>query len=116
MEIVTDVRFTAYDNGDGDMISFYMTADSDKDGKWEYSADEGEDVFKVFFESEELKDYGTFGMEGTASYKTLVLKPISEGEAEVKFSLTEKDSEKRFSVKVEKDDSGSFRIKAEEIQ
>lgn len=111
-DIVTDVKFSVYDNGDGDMISFYMTSDTSVYGSWNHTFND--DNFEVFFESEELKDYGSFGNKTTASYKTLILKPLGEGEANISFSLTQGDKEYEFSLKVEKDENGSLRIKAEE--
>lgn len=114
-DIVTEVRYTAYDNGDGDLISFYMTSDIDSYGKWEYSLDNS-DMFTYFFDSEKTEDFGIFGKDGTVSYRTLILEPIAEGETTISFSLTQGETEYQFSIKVEKDENGLMRIKAEEIK
>lgn len=114
-DIVTEVKFTVYENDGTDFISFYMTSDVKPLGVWEYSISDGK-LFETFLETEETNDYGTFGLGGTTSYKTLVLKPVSEGNTAITFNLTEGDAKKEFSLKVAKDDSGIFRIKCEEIK
>ncbi len=114
-DIVTEVKFTVYENDGVDFISFYMTSDVDPLGVWEYNISDNK-MFETFLETEETNDYGTFGLGGTASYKTLVLKPASEGSATISFNLTEGDQKKEFSLKVAKDDSGIIRIKCEEIK
>ena len=101
-EVVTQVKFTTYDLGDGDMISFYMTSDVKPDGVWEYDM-ENDDLFTIVSDNEETNDYGLFGWGGSASYKTLILKPIGEGEAVVSFKLTEGDMTAKYSVKITKD-------------
>ena len=112
-EIVTEVRFTVYDNGDGDMISFYMTSDTEPYGVWESSVENAQ-LFETFHSSNETNDYGLLGWGGTASYKTLVLKPVSEGETVVSFKLTEGDKNYKFSVKTVKNDD-KFKIEAKQI-
>ena len=114
-DIVTEVRFTSYENNGSDIISFYMTSDVKPFGVWEYALSDSK-MFETFHESEETNDYGTFGLGGTASYKTLVLKPISEGNATVSFNLTEGDKKQEFSIAIKKDDSGILRIKCDEIK
>ena len=114
-DIVTEVKFTVYENDGVDFISFYMTSDVKPLGVWEYNISD-KAMFETFLETEETNDYGTFGLGGTASYKTLVLKPVSEGNTTITFNLTEGDAKKEFSLKVAKDDSGIFRIKCEEIK
>ena len=51
-DIVTEVRFTCYDNGEGDMVSFYMTSDVKPFGKWEYSI-ENQEIFIVHGDCED---------------------------------------------------------------
>lgn len=114
-EIVTEVKFTVYENDGTDFISFYMTSDVKPLGVWEYTISDSK-LFETFLENEETNDYGTFGWGGTASYKTLVLKPVAEGNATITFNLTEGDQKQEFSVNVAKDDSGIFRIKCEEVK
>ena len=101
-DIVTEVRFTCYDNGEGDMVSFYMTSDVNSFGKWEYSI-ENKEIFDIFMDSEQTDDYGLFGWGGTASYRTLILNPTDEGESTVSFNLTDGNMKYDFSVKVTKD-------------
>ncbi len=101
-DVVTEVRFTCYDNGEGDMVSFYMTSDVNSFGKWEYSI-ENKEIFDIFMDSEQTDDYGLFGWGGTASYRTLILNPTDEGESTVSFNLTDGNMKYDFSVKVTKD-------------
>ncbi len=111
-DIVTEVRFTCYDNGDGDMISFYMTSDVKPFGKWDYSI-ENQELFDIFMDSEQTDDYGLFGWGGTASYRTLILKPINQGEGTVSFKLSDGDMDYTFSVNVTKDsETEKFKIDA----
>ena len=114
-EITTEVRFTCYDNGDGDMVSFYMTSDLKPFGTWEYSI-ENKEIFEVFLDNEQTNDYGLFGWGGTASYRTLVLKPIDQGESDISFNLTNGDMKYKFSVKITKDnETDKYKIEVKEI-
>lgn len=112
-EIVTEVKFTSYDLGDGDMISFYMTSDVKPNGVWEYTIENG-GLFSIISDNEETNERGIFGLGGSASYKTLILKPIGEGEAVVSFKLTEGDTTAKYSVKITKDGS-KFKAEVKEI-
>ncbi len=114
-DIVTEVRFTVYENSGRDMVSFYMTSDVEPFGVWNVSIPESSG-FKVFHESDETNDYGTFGMGGSASYKTLILEPVTEGETTVSFALSKGDKTQEFNLKVTKDDSGMLRIKCTEVK
>ncbi len=111
-EVVTSVRFSVYEKDGTDMVSFYMTSDTKPYGVWEYTIEN--ELFEIFDENEETNDYGLFGMGGTASYRTLILTPVKEGEATISFKLTEGDMKHSFSVKVTKD-GDSFKIEAKEI-
>lgn len=109
-DIVTEVRFTCYDNGEGDMVSFYMTSDVKPFGKWEYSI-ENQEIFDIFMDNEQTDDYGLFGWGGTASYRTLILKPTGEGEASLSFNLTDGEMKYNFTVKVTMDsETEKFKI------
>lgn len=115
--ILTETRFVVYENDETaqktDMISFYMTSDVEPYGKWQYDVSGLKHLF-VFYEAEDGGEYGTFFDGGEASYKTLILKPASEGEDIVTFSL-ENGEKNEYSVKVSKDKDGIFRVKAERI-
>lgn len=114
-KIETDMRFVVYEHEESeqitDMISFYMTSDIEPLGRWQYDAS-GLKNLSVFHESEETNDYGNFLDGGEASYKTLILKPISVGVDTLSFSL--ENGEKRdYTLIVSKDENGILRIKAE---
>lgn len=115
--ILTNTRFVVYENAETakktDMISFYVTSDVKPFGVWEYDVS-GLKSLAVFHETEETNDYGTFFDGGVASYKTLILKPVAEGEDTVTFSL-ENGRKDVYNVSVKKDENGIFRIKAELI-
>ncbi len=100
IDVVTEARYSVYENEGSDMISFYMTCDIDKDGKWIYSKD-GLKCFDVYLETEETNE--------NAHFQTLILKPTKEGEADVILSL-EDGRYCEYIVTVKKDDNGILRI------
>ncbi len=108
VEVANEVKFTVYENGETDMASFYMTSEINSVGKWKYEPT-GNDIFEVFLENEEEKDFG----DKEASYKTLIIKPKAEGETEIVFSL-ENGTEKAFTVKAKKNDSNALKLTVEE--
>ena len=110
LDVVTDVKYSVYENDGSDMISFYMTSDIDPYGIWEYTIGDS-DIFEVFHTSDETKEYGNLFEKREASYPTLILKPKSEGKATVSFSLTSSEETREYNIEVTKDTSGILRIK-----
>lgn len=110
INVVTGVKNTVYENDGSDMISFYMTSDEKAYGEWEYSS-EGE-VFEIFAETEETKNHGSFGTK-KANFKTLILKPVSEGSAKITFTLEKTGEVTEYNLTVAKDENGILRIKTE---
>lgn len=104
IDVTTEIRYSVYENEGSDMVSFYMTCDIDKDGKWIYSKD-GLTCLNVYLETEETKE--------NAHFQTLILKPTKEGEADVIFSL-EDGRYCEYIVTVAKDDNGVLRIKVKD--
>ena len=113
-EISTDVKFSIYDNGNGDMISFYTTSEKDVFGQWEYSLDNPE-LFTYFHDSKNEKTFGKLFNEKTALYRTLILEPIAEGETFISFKTNHNEKFYNFKLTVTKKD-GIFKIKGEVIQ
>lgn len=115
--IITNTRFVVYENDETaditDMISFYLTSDIKPYGKWSYDAS-GLKSFAVFHEADDDVEYGSFWDGGEASYKTLILKPVAEGEETITFTL-EKGEKQEYRIKAAKDEDGIFRIEAELI-
>lgn len=110
INVETGVKHSIYDLDNGDMISFYMTSDKSSQGVWSYSID-GE-AFEIFDETEENQSHGKFNNQ-TANFKTLILKPKSEGSAKITFTLEKTGETKEFILTVSKDENKVFRIKAE---
>lgn len=95
-----DIKYSVYENEGTDMVSFYLTSDIEKDGQWEFSHQDLTTI-NLAHDLDELQD--------NAYYRTLIFKPIAEGEEELQFSLTNGTSQ-CYTVNVSKDDSGIFRI------
>ncbi|MBQ9847766.1 MAG: hypothetical protein IJO64_01740 [Clostridia bacterium] len=110
----TDLEFVVYENNGTDMISFYMTSIIDNEGVWDYYVDSMYCI-KEFHNSEETKEFGFMGMGGTASYKTIIFKPVAVGEQEIQFRLNNADA-RIFKLKVTADKDDIYRIKCEEIK
>ncbi len=114
-EIETEVRYSVYENDGIDTVSFYMTSDINADGEWEYEIGDS-DLFEIFHTSEETNEIGNFFNKTEASYKTLVLKPLSEGKTVITFSLDRKSEIFEYNVAITKDSSGIFRVKIERLE
>lgn len=115
LDVVTGVTYTVYELDGSDMISFYMTSDQKVYGDWSYSIDES-GIFEVFLENRETKEYGKMKNKGVAVYSTLILKPMSEGEGNISFTLSAGDMKYEYKLSTSKDENGIMRIKAEEIK
>lgn len=113
-DIITDVKFSIYDNGNGDMISFYTTSEKGVYGQWEYTIDNSQ-LFTYFHDSQNEKDFGKLLEKKTAIYRTLILQPIAEGEAIISFKTNSNEKQYNFKLTITKKD-GVFRIKGEEIK
>ncbi len=121
LKYTTGVTFTVHENGTEetltDMISFYTTAEDDEDGSWKHEL-ENTELFETVISNSETKESG-FINGISVTYGTLVLKPLSEGEAKMTYTLTndgkEKDK-KAFNLTVKKDDDGILRITAKEVE
>lgn len=123
VEYVTDVTYRIYENGSGktksDVIGFYSTAASNKDGVWEYSFNDGEELFEEFLSNSQSKESGMID-KLTVIYGTTVLKPKAEGTATVAFDLKTEDGNlkttKYFSLTSKKDKDGILRLTVTEIK
>lgn len=123
VEYVTDVTYRIYENGSGktksDVIGFYSTAASNKDGVWEYSFVDGKDIFEEFLSNSQSKESGMID-KLTIIYGTTVLKPKSEGKAKIAFDLKDESGNikttKYFEITSKKDKDGILRLSVEEIK
>ncbi len=123
IEYVTDVTYRIYENGSGatksDVIGFYSTAASNKDGEWDYSFVEGEDMFEEFLSNSQSKETGVID-KLTIIYGTTVLKPKSEGKAKIAFDLKNEDGNisttKYFEITSKKDKNDILRLSVEELK
>lgn len=107
-----DITYSVYENDNSDFISFYLTTDlSLHANAWTHSID-GDDAFRVFYQTDETSSTGFLGLGREVQSETLILRPISEGSAKVTFSASGKDGEleKSFSLTVKRDSDGIFRI------
>ena len=109
LELENNIAYSVYENGEGDektdMISFYMTSDSTNGVVWNYSL-ENNDVLEIFHETQEEKE----AKNGTANYRTLILKPKAEGEVYVNFELSDGSLKSEYCVIVEKNENGILKI------
>ncbi len=112
--ISTDVKFSVYDANGGEMISFYTTSEKEIYGEWEYSSDNPQ-LFTYFHDSKNEQAFGKLFEKKTASYRTLILQPVAEGEANISFKTEHGDKQYNFKLTVTKKD-GVFKIKGEEIK
>jgi len=116
LEYTTGVTYKVYENGEGenltDLISFYATSETSKDGKWEYSL-ESEGIFEEYLSNEETKTKSKVSV----TYGTFILKPVSEGETVIAFDLKDSESNIKetvyYTLTSAKDEDGIFRITAE---
>ncbi len=123
VEYVTDVTYRIYENGSGktksDVIGFYSTAASNKDGIWGYSFVDGKDVFEEFLSNSQSKESGMID-KLTIIYGTTVLKPKSEGKSKIAFDLKDESGNikttKYFEITSKKDKDGILRLSVEEIK
>lgn len=111
-EIITNVKFSVYESNGSDMISFYTTSEAEINGKWDYSLDNGQ-ILTVFHDTESEQEFGSLFEKKTASYRTIILKPVAEGEAFISFKTSKGESEYSFKLTVTKDKNGVLRIKGE---
>ncbi len=100
-EVEVGVKYSVYENEGSDMISFYMTGDG---SKWQYALAE-DSIFEIFYDPTEEND-GVY-------YQTLVLKPKSEGEETLTFTL-EEQGDRVYEATVKKDKDGVLRITVKE--
>ena len=123
IEYITDVTYRVYENGSdltrSDVVGFYSTAASNKEGTWSYSFVEGEDVFDVFLSNSESAETGIID-KLIITYGTTVLKPKSEGKAKIAFDLKDESGNisttKYFVITSEKDKDDILRLYVEEIK
>ena len=123
VEYVTDVTYRIYESGSGktksDVIGFYSTAASNKDGTCEYSFVDGKDIFEEFLSNSQSKESGMID-KLTIIYGTTVLKPKSEGKAKIAFDLKDESGNikttKYFEITSKKDKDGILRLSVEEIK
>ena len=113
--IDTNVKFSVYESNGSDMISFYSTSETEISGKWEYSLDNNQ-ILKVFHDTESEKNFGSFFEKKTASYRTIILQPVAEGEAFISFNTSKGESEYSFKLTVTKDKNDILRIKSENLE
>ncbi len=86
IDLETGVTYSTYTLGeDGkkeSFASFYMTSNKDTEGVWKYDII-GDDILEIVESNEENKEI----KDGTANYKTLILKAKAPGEADIIFKL-----------------------------
>ena len=83
------------------MVSFYLTSDIELEGQWEFSH-ENLKTLTLAHDLDELQE--------DAYFRTLIFKPIAEGEDIIAFNLTN-GIKHEYVVTVSKDEAGIFRIK-----
>lgn len=101
LEVEAEIKYSVYENDGADKVSFYLTSDIEKDGKWQYTLD-GLTNLAVF-------ETNTQTAEDIAEYTTIILKPVGEGEETLSFTLND-GRVCEYLVKIKKDSSGIFRI------
>ncbi len=111
-DIITDVKFSVYESNGSDMISFYTTSETEVNGKWVYSLDNSQ-ILTVFHDTENEETFGKLFEKKTASYRTVILQPIAEGETFISFKTSKGEAEYSFKLTVTKDTDGILRIKVE---
>ena len=122
IKYTTGVTYTVHENGTDenltDMISFYTTAENDEDGIWKYEL-ENKEMFETVISNSETKESGFIGGI-SVTYGTLVLKPLSQGEAKMSYTLADSDGKEKgkkiFALTVKNDDEGVMRITVKEIK
>lgn len=100
LDVTTEIKYSVYEHEGSDMVSFYLTADTDAESDWSYSLSEltALEVYHKTAESEQ-----------NAAYTTIIFKPKAEGEDILTFNL-ENGGECQYLVKTAKDESGIIRI------
>lgn len=101
LEVEAEIKYSVYENDGADKVSFYLTSDIEKDGKWQYTLD-GLTNLAVF-------ETNTQTAEDIAEYTTIILKPVGEGEETLSFTLND-GRICEYLVKVKKDNAGILRI------
>ncbi len=86
IDLETGVTYSTYvleENGKKESYaSFYMTSNKETEGVWEYEI-KGDDILEIIESNEENKDM----KGGVANYKTLIVKAIEQGNADITFTL-----------------------------